>query len=263
MLGAWLVRLVLLVFLAGCNLDGLRNWLKGESLQEYAELILTVEPASNISIFIDGEPVATASPYHAEQMRPGSYQVLITATGYHAVQLPLSLAAGQRAQLPVQLRPIKKTPPRKSAAKSVPQAVEKPAELESAGQASLEVAQQRPRRMRRPVQLRIAVEPPGPVFLDAKLAGQGSTIELNLFMARGELDIGASAGPRRLSFAYEIDAAGQLFLHVRGELDKLYRNGTPLGGGPRRFFLGGRPQRYDIRVDGQVQRGAVFRRIEQ
>ena len=250
---ALLLVTALLVGLAGCGLGDLRTWLQGEPLDGVAELVLTVEPGTNIAIFIDGKPVATASPYHAKNLSAGVHHVQITSPGYHPMQLPITLEDGQRAELPIQLRPIEedtayKSPPRR------PKPSRPQSDKDPSGSQRLS-----PSGTLTSVSVRLAIDPPGPVFVDGKAVGQGASVTIGLFNSEGVLTIGAQGWPRSLVFGYQLESSGKLFIVVQGPISQWRRNGAPMQKGRRRFMVGTRPQRYDLRKGGVLQRGVVFK----
>ncbi|MCK5689335.1 carboxypeptidase regulatory-like domain-containing protein, partial [Myxococcota bacterium] len=69
-----------------------------------AGLEIEVDPPMGITILLDGERIASLSPWAGENLQPGPHRLEIRAMGYHTFKLPIKLKAGETMKLPVRLR---------------------------------------------------------------------------------------------------------------------------------------------------------------
>lgn len=106
--------LLLLVFSglllsSGCQvIDKLRGIFHPEQgaadSQGHSGLKLTIKPSENIEVFLDGEPVATESPYEIETLKAEKHQLHIESEGYHSFSLLFELTENETLSLPIELR---------------------------------------------------------------------------------------------------------------------------------------------------------------
>lgn len=73
-----------------------------------SQIELLIQPSTNIEVFLDGEPVATKSPYVAKQLKAEKHQLHIESEGYHPFSLIFELPENKKLSLPITLR--KKAP---------------------------------------------------------------------------------------------------------------------------------------------------------
>ena len=73
-----------------------------------SEIELVIQPSTNIEVFLDGEPVATESPYIAKQLKAEKHQLHIESEGFHSFSLIFELPENKKLSLPITLR--KKAP---------------------------------------------------------------------------------------------------------------------------------------------------------
>jgi len=67
-------------------------------------ITLQIEPSTNLEIRLDGEVVASESPYSARFLPAGPHQFLVKAAGFMPLSVSLDLQAGRHLTIPVALR---------------------------------------------------------------------------------------------------------------------------------------------------------------
>lgn len=67
-------------------------------------LEVVVQPASGITILLDGEKVAEASPYTTSTVTPGPHALEVRGMGFYPILLPITVQSGATLQVPVALR---------------------------------------------------------------------------------------------------------------------------------------------------------------
>lgn len=133
------VAVGLMLSLGACDgLSRLRSFFHPEESPQGFEgstsLDLTIVPAENLNIFLDGELVGHASPYAARFLPAGQHQLLIEADGYRSFSMVLDLAESESLSFPVSLRqhenfPEQNDTPAVNAGPALPADI-KPAQIE-------------------------------------------------------------------------------------------------------------------------------------
>ena len=96
----------LLIALVGCEtIDKLRNAVLNDIPSNKASLRVDVVPDQGVSILLDGNRVASTSPYLGNNLQPGGHTLEVRAMGYFPVSLPVVLKGGELLVVPVTLRP--------------------------------------------------------------------------------------------------------------------------------------------------------------
>ena len=91
--------------LVGCEtFDKFRNAVLNDIPSNKASLRVDVVPDQGVSILLDGNRVASASPYLGNNLQPGGHTLEVRAMGYFPVSLPVVLKGGELLVVPVTLR---------------------------------------------------------------------------------------------------------------------------------------------------------------
>jgi len=69
-----------------------------------SEIELLIQPSTNIEVFLDGEPIATESPYIATHLKAEKHQLHIESEGFHPFSLIFDLPENKKLSLPIALR---------------------------------------------------------------------------------------------------------------------------------------------------------------
>ena len=69
-------------------------------------ITLEIQPSNKIEVFLDGEPVATESPYTARHLKAERHQLHIEASGFHPFSLSFELPSNKHLTIPISLRPL-------------------------------------------------------------------------------------------------------------------------------------------------------------
>lgn len=235
--------------LAGCDLDGLRLAIQGQRVRDVdidsAGLTVEVDPPVGISVLVDGERVATTSPYTNRAMAAGPHLLTVRGMGYHGIALPVLLKKHELLRVPVALRP---RPPMQWE-ESKPETfapLTPPSEPPSAPPpiAELPVGQA-------PPELHIAALPPAPITLDGNRP-EGRAVRIT--HVRGALRVGSAV------LNYNVTPNGYLELSIPDSQGGVWqRDGTPMPRTSFRLTHGLTRLRY-IDGTGHAQ-GLVLRRV--
>ena len=175
-----------------------------EAGAEAGMLLITVNPAEGISIFLDGKRVATQSPCQLKEVSAGAHVVDVRAMGFHSISLPVTIAAGSTTELPIRLRPREVAAPTDEAP-PMPRMRKPPAP--PAEPVSDPPAPPLPPGVP-PIELSFSPQPLTDVFLDgAKAPARRIVIE----RVYGALQVGA------IALRYEIGSSGLLSLTLPSE----------------------------------------------
>ena len=209
-----------LLFAAGCEvIDKLRpifqpqeEW--DQSNGDNAKIAITVQPSDNIEVFLDGEPVATESPYVSASLKAEKHQLHIESKGYHSFSLIFELSEHKTLTLPIELR--KKTVPPVTKG---PKDNKKTALYDRAPPTGAGI---------RPAKLTLSTDPLRPLLWDGE---EVSSKALTLNRLWGHLD----AGPIGIKFRYNEVGILEVSIPTESpspnETISWLRNSLPLKGG--------------------------------
>ena len=85
-----------------------------QGLAGNSSLTITIQPAKNIDIYLDGEPVSAESPYTARNLKAERHQLYLEAKGYHPFSLAFDLQANEHLEIPIALRALAPEGPKKA-----------------------------------------------------------------------------------------------------------------------------------------------------
>ena len=100
----WLVLASLVVSAIGGGVLAYRA-LEPAPSEQPAGLVLRVEPAENLSIFIDNQLVDTKSPFSQTDMAPAAYSLRVESIGYESWKETVTLKPGEIPEISVELVP--------------------------------------------------------------------------------------------------------------------------------------------------------------
>ena len=246
------------LLISGCNLQDIRGFFQETPVKQGASLEIRVKPERHIRVYINGDLKGRRSPVELTDLDAGTYLIKVTALGYEAVQMPVVLKDGTELSIPIQLTPkpaqtkvnnIKESKSPTNSAKSSNN-VTMASTTTSMPKAVIENIQ--------PVSLKLAIMPPGPVYMNDEIVGHGETVNLTITKPRGRLEVGAHKGPRSLIFEYKLMPHSKLYLRPVGELDRWKRNGMSVR--DKHYPVGISPQRYEVFSEGRLSRAVIIKR---
>ena len=222
--GTFFFFIVVLLLFAACEKWRAQKaaWRQPEAASRPGSVEVAVEPREGITVLLDGEPVAHASPWQNANVPAGPHVLEVRAMGHFSVSLPVSIDANHPLRLPVRLRPrapLPFGPPGPAVAAAAPP-TGRPAPS-SAGPAGARpsargaLASAGPARRAlpgntRPLRLTVAARPAAAILVDGTAADAD---DVRITQADGQLRI----GPMKL--AYRVRAGRRLEFVIPNETD--------------------------------------------
>jgi hypothetical protein len=237
------LSLIAVSLLSSCEeLNTLRSFFHGEDA-ESGSVIVEVDPASNIEIWLDGRAVSQKSPYESGQLSVGQHSLEVRSPNYYSVRIPVGILQGKVIRIPVKLRPKKRDRKRPGPAKNLlfskPTKMMPPPTLPSP---------QLPAGIS-PIPLIIKTQPKMPLLMDGlEITGSDVTLER----------VDGTLATQRFTLKYRVGGAGTLELQLNGEVAHWARDGRELETGS--FQLPSGATRLELREPGDEPVVILIRR---
>lgn len=234
---------------------------QAESIDQ-TRLEITIEPSSNINVFIDGQLKAKSSPYKDATISYGQHILAVSAPGYYKVEMPIEIKEGQKVAFPLILRAQQNAPVNGDKVDE-PAPAPKPKKAKAEPQEPLaptadfvEAVEER-----NPVTVRVGLDPECTIFIDGAKSGKGSSMTVVLRKSSGSIKVRFDA-ESSMDFNYRISKDGNLSVKPKGTLTGWLRNGSRIEK-DKFFLINLQPQRFEAVIGpDNVKQAAVFKAID-